>query len=119
MKNIIYILLLLSFSISPFAAEPMRRSLSDNDFVLIRETEFEFGACLQQTAMRKINENPDFRKVAAVAVDDCRGLLENLGKELKKNQLDPDFYYGIIENIKNKAIRQLIPRLMMKKAESQ
>lgn len=118
MKNIFYIILLLSLPYSLFADESLRRSLTDEDIVLIRESELKFNTCLQENAIEKIDKYPDFRQVAAEAVNDCRDILKDLDKKFNESRLDPNLYHGILNNIKNKAIRQLMPVLMMEKAKS-
>lgn len=112
--------LLFSFFLSSavLAGETPRRSLDDQDFVLIRETNLKYNACLQEKAMEKIDEYPDIRQVAAQAVDACRVELEKLIEEFDKSNLDPNFYHGLVNNIKTRGIRQLMPLLMMEKSKS-
>ena len=69
--------------------------------------------------MERIDEHPDLRQVAAMAVDACKVYLETLQSEFDKSGLDPNFYHGVINNIKNRAIRQLMPLLMMETSNRQ
>ena len=118
MKYFFGILLFYFLSVCVFADESLRRSLTDEDIVLIREGELKFNTCLQDSAVKKVDKYADFRQAAAEAVDDCRSVLEDLDKKFKESGLDPNLYHGILNSIKNKAIQQLMPILMMEKANS-
>lgn len=110
------VIFLLCIPLITLADDSLRNTLSGEDFELIRETNLKFNTCLQETAFEKIDELPDVREVAALAVDDCKVELEHLRSEFDKSRLNPNFYHGLINNIKNRAIRQLMPLLMMEKS---
>lgn len=119
MKFIFHVFILFLLSNAVTADETLRHSLNEQDFVLIRETDLKFNTCLQEKAMEKINEPLDIRQIAATAVDVCRIELEKLEKEFDESKLDPNFYQGLVNNIKTRAIRQLMPLLMMEKSRTQ
>ena len=57
-----------------------------------------------------------FASIAGNAVESCNSILAELQTALTDNGVNPDFYMGAVERIKNRAIRRLLPLLMMEKS---
>ena len=73
----------------------------------------EYTNCLQQDARENLASSPDVRVIAGNAVQSCEPLLTGLQARLKENGVNPGFYMASITRMKNRAIRRLLPLLMM------
>ena len=111
------IMIFLYFAgVAAFAETPLRNSFDSADMLLIGETNLAFTSCLQENAREHVASSPDIRVVAGNAVESCNSILAELQTALTDNGVNPDFYMGAVERIKNRAIRRLLPLLMMEKS---
>ena len=111
------IMMFLYFAgVAAFAETPLRNSFDSADMLLIGETNLAFTSCLQENAREHVASSPDIRVVAGNAVESCNSILAELQTALTDNGVNPDFYMGAVERIKNRAIRRLLPLLMMEKS---
>jgi hypothetical protein len=92
-----------------------RRTLDRDDYAMVNNLNLEYNLCLQKKGMARI-EKQDVRVALQAAVDECRGVLENLVQEFDKRQIDPAYYQGVVSHLKTDAIRRQLPNLMMYKA---
>ncbi len=99
-----------------FAETPMRNSFSREEMVLISEANLEYTNCLHETAPEQIASSPDVRVVAENTVQICNPVLDELQTMLELNGVNPEFFLGAVTRIKNRAIRRLLPLLMMEKS---
>jgi hypothetical protein len=100
------------------AAEPLRSSLSADDRVLLNAGSMDYNGCLQERAITHIDELDDVRLIAGRAVEDCSDIMEGLRQKLDERHIDPDYYAGILRHIKTRAIRKIMPNIMMYKANA-
>jgi len=100
------------------SGEELRTRLSNEDRGLINDAGMDYSGCLQEQAMSHVNEENDVRQVAARAVEDCSNIMDSLRQQLDERRIDPDYYQGILRHIKTRAIRQVMPSIMMYKAQS-
>jgi len=98
------------------AETELKNSLDTAEMKLIAETNLSFSECIQKNAAGELNSNTDIREIAAQAVNSCVSVLDKLSAELDEHGINPDFYNGTIEQIKNRAIRRLLPLLMMERS---
>ena len=111
------IMMFLYFAgVAAFAETPLRNSFDSADMLLIGETNLAFTSCLQDNAREYVASSPDIRVIAGNAVESCNSILAELQTALTDNGVNPDFYMGAVERIKNRAIRRLLPLLMMEKS---
>ena len=111
------IMIFLYFAgVAAFAETPLRNSFDSADMLLIGETNLAYTSCLQDNAREHVASSPDIRVVAGNAVESCNSILAELQTALTDNGVNPDFYMGAVERIKNRAIRRLLPLLMMEKS---
>ncbi|MEX2524230.1 MAG: hypothetical protein WD750_04670 [Gammaproteobacteria bacterium] len=108
----------LMMPVTAAANDVLRRSLSGEDHEMINAGNLEYNRCLQKQAMAHADDYDDVRAVAGQAVEECTGILDNLKSDLDQRRIDPDFYDGIINGIKSKAIRRIMPGIMMHKSRS-
>ena len=99
-----------------FAETPPRSSFEQAEMVLMAEANLAYTSCLQEYAQENIAANPDIRVVAAEAVESCNTVLDELQTVFKGKGINPAFYMGAINRIKNRSIRRLLPMLMMEKS---
>ncbi len=97
--------------------DALRTSLSEEDHRLINVSNMEYNRCLQEQAMSHADNYKDVRAVAGRAVEECTGILDGLETHLDEQRIDPGYYGGILRSIKSRAIRQVLPGIMMYKAQ--
>ena len=110
------IALLYFAGVAAFAETPLRNSFDSADMLLMGETNLAYTSCLQDNAREHVASSPDIRVIAGNAVESCNSILAELQTALTDNGVNPDFYMGAVERIKNRAIRRLLPLLMMEKS---
>lgn len=108
----------LLMPVTTTANDALRRSLSGEDHGLINAGNREYHRCLQEQAMSHADDYEDVRAVAGRAVEECTGILDDLEAQLDEQRIDPDYYGGILRSIKSRAIRQVLPGIMMYKANA-
>ena len=99
-----------------FAETPPRSSFEQSEMVLMAEANLAYTSCLQEYAQENMESDPDIRVIAADAVESCNAILDELQTVFKSQGINPAFYMGAINRIKNRAIRRLLPLLMMEKS---
>ena len=116
-RRIYGLLMFLYFAgVAAFAQTPLRNSFDSADMILMGETNLAYTSCLQDNAREHVASSPDIRVIAGNAVESCNSILAELQTALTDNGVNPDFYMGAVERIKNRAIRRLLPLLMMEKS---
>ena len=110
------IALLYFAGVAAFAETPLRNSFDSADMLLMGETNLAYTSCLQDNAREHVASSPDIRVIAGNAVESCNSILAELQTALTDNGVNPDFYMGAVERIKNRAIRRLLPLMMMEKS---
>ena len=83
---------------------------------LMAAANLDYSGCLQENARELVASNPDVRVIAANAAEACNSILEELETTLKGRGINPSFYMGALIRIKNRAIRRVLPLLMMEKS---
>ncbi len=107
---------LLCIALTAVAADMGRRSLTAEDVQLVTEANSRFTVCIQQSSLELLDSHDDVRKIAGLAVDKCTPVLQRLDEQLAEKKIHPDFYKGMLEQIKGRSIRRLLPLLMMEKS---
>ena len=110
-------LLLGGLSLAAFAQAPAERAFNSTDMKLLAEANLDYTSCLQTRAHEQLESSPDIRIVAANAAEVCEVVLTDLRAALTEAGVNPDFYRGAVTRIKNRAIRRLLPLLMMEKSQ--
>lgn len=108
----------LMMPVTAAADDALRRSLSGEDHEMINAGNLEYNRCLQEQAMVHADNFEDVRAIAGQAVEECSGILDDLEDSLDEARIDPGFYGGIVSGIKSKAIRRILPGIMMYKANA-
>ena len=108
--------LLYCVSISAVAETPLRNSFDNTDMQLLAETNLAYTSCLQEHAREHVDSSPDIRVIAENAAEACNPLLTELEKTLTDRSINPAFFTGAVTRIKNRAIRRVLPLLMMEKS---
>ena len=98
------------------AQTPLRNSFDSAEMQLMAETNLAYTSCLQEYARENVASSPDIRVVAGNATEACEPVLAGLQATLTGNGVNPDFYMGAVTRIKNRAIRRLLPLLMMEQS---
>ena len=113
------LLLLLCFlGVSAHAETPLKNSFDTGDMRLMTEANLAYTGCLQDHAREHAASSPDVRVVAGNAAAACDEILEQLDNTLTDRGVNPAFYMGAITRIKNRAIRRVLPLLMMEKSRT-
>ena len=103
-------------SAEPPAETPLRNSFDRAEMKLMAGTSLDYTTCLQQQARENLDSSPDVRVIAGNAVQACEPLLTDLQSSLHENRVNPRFYMAAVTRMKNRAIRRLLPLLMMEKS---
>jgi len=107
---------LMFLNVNVVAQEPGK--VTDEDRRLINETTRDYNICVQQNAVQQLDNFADIRKVAALAVNLCEHQLNELKVKLG-SKANSDLYSGLGRHIKNRAIKTLLPLLMIAKSSRQ
>ena len=110
------IALLYFVGVTAFAETPLKNSFDAEEMKLMAQANLAYTSCLQNNAREHVASSPDIRVVAGNAAETCNSILAELQSNLKDNGINPDFYMGAVARIKNRAIRRLLPLLMMEKS---
>ena len=92
--------------------------LTNEDRQQIFETTRNYNICVQQNALKQLDNNTDIREVAAHAVNLCEHQLSEFREKLG-SKANSDLYSGLERQIKNRTIKKLLPLLMYEKSSRQ
>ena len=93
-------------------------SLKNEDYRLVNATSMNFQVCAQQDAQKQLAEQADVRNIAAVAISNCDGELNELRTELGAKMPERS-YQGLERSIKNRTIKKLLLQLMYQKSANE
>lgn len=100
------------------AEEPEQKNSFDAaDMTLVAQGNLDYTACLRSRALKELDSSPDVRVVADAAAAACRPVLDELRAALADNRINPEFANGAIERVKRRALRRLLPLLMMEQSQ--
>ncbi len=102
--------------VTAFAETPLRNSFDSIEMKLMAEANLAYTSCLQKDGRENLASSADIRVVAGNAAETCSSILADLETALTESGVNPDFYMGAVVRIKNRAIRRLLPLLMMEKS---
>lgn len=110
------ILLLWLLGATAQAETPLRNAFDSGELKLLAATNLTYTSCMQNNAREQLGSDPDIRVVAGAAAAACNDVLVALETTLDEGGINPDFYQGAVQGIKNRAIRRLLPLLMMEQS---
>ncbi len=114
--SICLVAILCMTGLNALAETPLRNSFDSAEMKLMTEINLNYVTCLQQYARENVASSPDVRVIAGNAVQTCEPILTDLQASLNENGVNPGFYMNAITRMKNRAIRRLLPLLMMEKS---
>ena len=126
MKSLIILLSLFSLqamAVEEPAATPEELAyrypsdLSADEHLQMIETRNKYDTCLKSEAKANLDKHEDFRKVADVAMENCKTTLAEMDSDLEKMKLDPDFRRYFLRKASQKSAQKLLPDLMMMKSK--
>ena len=94
-----------------------KNSFDSADMTLVAQGNLDYTACLRSRALEEMDSSPDVRVVADAAAAACRPVLDELRAALMDNRVNPQFANGAIERVKRRALRRLLPLLMMERSQ--
>ena len=94
-----------------------KNSFDSADMTLVAQGNLDYTACLRSRALEELDSSPDVRVVADAAAAACRPVLDELRAALSDNRVNPQFANGAIERVKRRALRRLLPLLMMEQSQ--
>ena len=94
-----------------------KNSFDSADMTLVAQGNLDYTACLRSRALEELDSSPDVRVVADAAAAACRPVLDELRAALGDNRVNPQFANGAIERVKRRALRRLLPLLMMERSQ--
>ena len=110
------LILLCLAGVTTSADTPLRNAFDSEEMQLMASTNLDYTTCLQQDAKENVASSPDVRVIAGNAAQACESILTSLQNRLNDNGVNPDFYMVAVTRMKNRAIRRLLPLLMMEKS---
>ena len=111
------LLIALCFAAVPAHADtPLKNSLDTADMRLLAEANLAYSGCLQEKAQEYLASSPDVRVIAGNAAAACSTILAELESTLTDRGINPAYFMGAVTRIKNRAIRRVLPLLMMEKS---
>ena len=102
--------------VTAFAETPLKNSLDTADMRLLAEANLAYSGCLQEQAQEQMASSPDVRVIAGNAAEACSPILAELESTLTDRGINPAYFMGAVLRIKNRAIRRVLPLLMMEKS---
>ena len=94
-----------------------KNSFDSADMTLVAQGNLDYTACLRSRALEELDSSPDVRVAADAAAAACRPVLDELRAALADNRVNPEFANGAIERVKRRALRRLLPLLMMEQSQ--
>ena len=94
-----------------------KNAFDSADMTLMAQGNLDYTACLRSRALEEMDSSPDVRVVADAAAAACRPMLDELRAALENNRVNPEFANGAIERLKRRALRRLLPLLMMERSQ--
>ena len=94
-----------------------KNSFDAADMTLVAQGNLDYTACLRSRALEELDSSPDVRVAADAAAAACRPVLDQLRAALEDNRVNPQFANGAIERVKRRALRRLLPLLMMEQSQ--
>ena len=126
MKSLIILLSLFSLQAmaveEPAASteEPSYRypaDLSEEEHLQMIMSRDKYDKCLNNEAKENLDKHEDFRKVADIAMENCKTTLAEIDGDLEKMNLHPDFRRYFLRKASQKSAQKLLPELMMLKSK--
>ena len=111
------LLLLCVTGVMAQSETPLKNSLDTADMRLLAEANLAYSGCLQEKAQEYMASSPDVRVIAGHATEACNPILAELESTLTGRGINPAYFMGAVTRIKNRAIRRVLPLLMMEKSK--
>lgn len=117
------IILLSLFSLQTMAADEPEKTyrypsdLTDDEYQEMMSYRESYSSCLKSEAKENLDKYEDFRKVADVAMENCKTMLTKIDDGLAAMKLDPDFRRYFIRKASQKSAQKLLPDLMAAKSK--
>ena len=102
--------------VTTFAETPLKNSFDTAEMKIMAEANLAYSSCLQEHAREHVASSPDIRVIAGNAAEACNPVLAELENTLTDRGINPAFFMGAVARIKNRAIRRVLPLLMMEKS---
>ena len=102
--------------VTAFAETPLKNSFDTAEMKMMAEVNLSYSSCLQEHAREHVASSPDIRIIAGNAAEACNPILAELENTLTDRGINPAFFMGAMARIKNRAIRRVLPLLMMEKS---
>lgn len=112
------VLALLCTATAAASGEALRRSLGQDDLVLISNFNLEYNLCLRDKAAAQLDRGTDISTALQDAVSACDSVIAELVREFNEHRLDPLFYQGVIRHLKSDAVRRQLLSLMSRGAKN-
>lgn len=100
-------------------AAPERRSPGDmtvDERRGMMEHAQNYNNCVFNLAMQRVNSDPDIRRIADLAMDDCQNNLDALQDQIIAWGFPDYFAEGFTRTVRDRAARKLIPELAISKS---
>ena len=110
------VLLLCLPGVSTHAETSLKNSFDTAEMKMMAEANLSYSSCLQEHAREHVASSPDIRIIAGNAAEACNPVLAELENTLTDRGVNPAFFMGTVARIKNRAIRRVLPLLMMEKS---
>ena len=111
------VMIVLYFAgVTAFAETPLKNSFDTAEMKMMAEANLSYSSCLQEHARERVASSPDIRIIAGNAAEACNPVLAELENTLTERGVNPAFFMGAVARIKNRAIRRVLPLLMMEKS---
>jgi len=91
--------------------------LSDEESQQMIMSRVKYDDCLKKETNKYIDKYEDFRKVADVAMEDCKSTLVEIDGDLEKMNLDPNFIRFFLHNTTQKSTQELLHEIMIRMSE--
>ena len=76
----------------------------------------DYQNCVYESAMAHVNDDPDIRRVADIALGECGGRLDELGDTIAGWGFEQGFATGFTRNVRDRAARRILPELAIRKS---
>ena len=76
----------------------------------------DYNTCVYNRATTRLDDDPDIRRVADLAMDDCQDTLDGLNDAILNWGYPGYFAEGFTRTVRDRAARKLLPELAIRKS---
>ena len=114
-----YTIVPLIFVVLPLFAEETHTTRSPGDMTVeeratMMKSATQYNNCVYTVALENLASHPDIRRVADVAMGECKSHLDELSELMLDWGFEENFATGFTRNVRDRAARKILPELAIR-----